>query len=571
MVDSPIRFDDEPRISFENPLPEEEAARQKRIQTIRETGDDVGKSAVAGVRSGVEGTLGMVGDASKWQRKRVADLLRFLNAPESVVLGAQKYMPTLSTVLNPGRDIGSRISGGDPDMPTTEAIHEKVQPYAPEMTNYEPKTTAGEYAKTGGEFATGIIGPGGPMRWARRGVTDVVAPALGSETMGQMTKGGPLEGPARFLGGLLAGPAAREQVKAGPITPDAQYLRDRGIDLSAGQATNSRTLKTLETELGGGAYEDLVERQRRQFSDQAMRETGAPPGTNARSEEMVDQYERLGQQYGAIEAGAGDVPFDTTYQQQLIDAQRQYRRRTGTGSGPTMVDDTLASVGAILRQNPANPSINGEQLATLRHDLGRDIRAARDSGDVASMETLQAYQDTLNTALETHLQQVNPQQAGQLAETNRQYRNYLEAERAVTGSAAGGEAGAAAGVITPTNLRNAIRSVEGRRALALARGDLTELANAGTTTMMNSPPQSGTAARTMARAAPAAAGAMFFGGAPPSAIGAAAGGIAAPWVAGRALMSQPVQEFLMQAPSRERQALAAILAANQTDKGGGGW
>lgn len=559
-------------LSFDNPLPEEEKARQSKLQSFKDTGVDMAKSGVAGVRSGIEGTGGMVGDISQWQRRKVGDIMRAIGAPEGLVRKAQEYAPTISTMLNPGKAIVSQFTGASPDAPTSEDISSTVDPYLPEVTKHEPTTRMGKYAKTVGEFAPGLIGGGGLRQLGQRLVGDVIAPAIGSETMGQMTEGTMFEGPARFLGGLIGGPALREQFKAGPITEDAQLLRDRGVDLSAGQATNSRTLKTLESELGGGTYDALIERQRRQFSDQVMQETGAAPGTNARPEELNAEYDRLGRQYRAIEAAAGDVPLDVAAQQRLMDAQSQFRARTGTqANAPTIVDDYLSRIGTMLRQNPANPSINGDQLSGLRHDLGVEIKAARDAGDSHAVDALTAYQDTLNAALEAHLQRVNPDMAGQLAETNRQYRNYLDVERAVTGSAAGGEAGAAAGVITPTNLRGAIRATEGRRALALARGDLTELANAGTTTIMNAPSNSGTAARTAARTAPAAAGAVFGMGGSPEAAAAVAGATVAPWAAGRGLMSRPVQEYLMQAPSRERQALAAILAAQQEGNGGGGW
>lgn len=72
---------------------------------------------------------------------------------------------------------------------------------------YQPKTSAGEYARTIGEYAPAALAPGGGflsslLRFA-------VLPGLASETAGQLTKGSAAEPWIRALAGLAAaGPSA---------------------------------------------------------------------------------------------------------------------------------------------------------------------------------------------------------------------------------------------------------------------------------------------------------------------------------------------------------------------------
>ncbi|RWO34733.1 MAG: hypothetical protein EOS10_00050 [Mesorhizobium sp.] len=92
-------------------------------------------------------------------------------------------------------------------------------------TDYQPKTTAGEYTRTAAEFAPNAIGPGGPLRK----LLQVALPAAASETGGQLTDGTALEPYARVVGALLGGGAST--VGAGrsiPKTPTAQEIFKEG-------------------------------------------------------------------------------------------------------------------------------------------------------------------------------------------------------------------------------------------------------------------------------------------------------------------------------------------------------
>lgn len=150
------------------------------------TTEDVVRSGAAGLRQGIEAIPGMFGDigalgdmAGGWVAKNV-----FGATDEQIAKGKEK------------------IGGGlMPPMPTTAAIHDATSQVVGE--SYEPQTVAGEYARTAGQFAPAAITPGGPIRKA----ANVLAPAVASETAGQMAKGSDYEPLARVAGAVVGGGA----------------------------------------------------------------------------------------------------------------------------------------------------------------------------------------------------------------------------------------------------------------------------------------------------------------------------------------------------------------------------
>ena len=137
---------------------------------------------------------------------------------------------------------------------------------------YEPRTTAGEYAQTLGEFAAPGALPGEAARsastiaskasrYARDFAGNVAAPALLSEGAGQMTEGTGLEGPARFVGAVTgnAAVAANRSFNApesvirratGEMT-DADW--QRAIDLQSNQTGIRLTGPEAIAQATGGA------------------------------------------------------------------------------------------------------------------------------------------------------------------------------------------------------------------------------------------------------------------------------------------------------------------------------
>lgn len=144
--------------------------------------EDIGKSVVSGVGSGVAGVLGMPRD--------IADLTQMGVEYAAGKLGYDgKNAGKVFSAVNPTSYLPS---GGD------------VQGAAEQVTGkfYEPHTLPGEFARTVGEFAPSAVA--GPGSIGRKAVMTVV-PAVASEAAGQATKGTEAEPYARAAAALIGG------------------------------------------------------------------------------------------------------------------------------------------------------------------------------------------------------------------------------------------------------------------------------------------------------------------------------------------------------------------------------
>lgn len=140
---------------------------------------------------------------------------------------------------------GRAVLGMDPASPETVQARQAARAHgvngyvygaqdaarsAVSAVSHKPETTAGEFARTVGEFAVpgAALGTGGRVA---RAVGDVIVPALVSETAGQVLKGTGYEDVGRLAGGVAGGAAtgaarayrAPESVvrrAAGNVSPD---------------------------------------------------------------------------------------------------------------------------------------------------------------------------------------------------------------------------------------------------------------------------------------------------------------------------------------------------------------
>ena len=157
---------------------------------------DVGASALSGAGRGIAdlaGLPGTIGDA--------------VNSGLSWVTGLPELpkSPLSGSTLRGGL---STVTGGASD--------------------YQPETTAGEYARTVGEFAPGAVAFGGTglANVAR----NLVAPAVTSETAGQLTEGTEAEPYARIVGALAGGMGANALARS----PQAKLPTAKEIKQAAG-------------------------------------------------------------------------------------------------------------------------------------------------------------------------------------------------------------------------------------------------------------------------------------------------------------------------------------------------
>lgn len=205
-----------------------EQQRQERADQAQErvdTGVDMARSLGTGIQQGISGFLGMAGDA----REGAAMLLRHLGLNErDADLAARLWT-------------GPLTGGASINSPSTGEITETIE-NVQGRPQYEPQTTAGEYARTVGQFAPAVVAPVraaaaaapnatariaqqvAPMTRASRAVT----PAVASETAGQLTEGTEAEPWARLIAGLAGGGVNEGFVHAlrrNGRTPDERALR----------------------------------------------------------------------------------------------------------------------------------------------------------------------------------------------------------------------------------------------------------------------------------------------------------------------------------------------------------
>jgi hypothetical protein len=252
--------------------------------------------------------------------------------------------------------------------------------------------------------------------------------------------------------------------------------------------------------------------------------------------EVIDNaFTRIGDDFDRL-AARNTMRPDTRFGRDMRASIDEYRGLVSPPNRAPVIDNFEAEIGTALARNRG--AIPGDTYQSLRSRLERAARAAKAQPEVA--DTLRDMRLALDAAMERSMQRTGSRDLGAWQQARRQYRNMLVIEKAATGA---GE-NAAMGVISPPQLRQATVAM-GRRAYARGRGDFADLARAGEA-VLRQLPQSGTAPRAYVQGLPAAGGAALgamFGG-PVGAAAGALGAMAAPPLAGRLLMSRPVQAYL---------------------------
>jgi hypothetical protein len=185
----------------------------------------------------------------------------------------------------------------------------------------------------------------------------------------------------------------------------------------------------------------------------------------------------------------------------------------------------------VQRVNANGGKLSGTEYQMIRSDLSR---AAKSTGNQTLSAAFKGIRDALDEAMD---RSINPQDVGAWKLLRKQYGNYKVLEKA----AGGGGEGAGFGLINPAQLRIAASSGN-RGAFARGASDFTDLAKAGQE-VMKPLANSNTAVRAAVRSVGIPLGSANFGGLIAGLPGAAVG-VAAPYVAGRTLMSAPVQRYL---------------------------
>lgn len=411
-----------------------------------ETADDVARSATTGLyRAGV-GFGGQQGDVrelveagARWGAERGGA------TPQA----AENFVGTVSNLVTAA--FPALRGPGGVNAPTSQEIDETIAPSLPESvrgwTQHEPRTTAGEYARTVGEFAPALASPG---RTTER-VARTVVPAVVSETAGQVTEGTALEPWARLAGALGSSginEAFLQVLSRQSLTADQRALRlmmreleDQGQDpadivrqanILLRQAPTEEVL--LETLGPGGlrmarAVAAMGEGRGRSIADEAlsaraegqpsMRQTTARPGQRAVSsirDRIADEAVRM------------TAPQQTRGPRNYWDALDALRTaRAGQGRDAYRaayeagLDQTAAQTEIIplmLDGAPEALASGARQLDTEALRLRAMLSDARMSG--ASAQDLDAIQTQLDDAIAAgrQLQQLAGVRTGQAQPPN---------------------------------------------------------------------------------------------------------------------------------------------------------
>lgn len=352
-------------------------------------GEDVAKSGASGLARGVAdlaGLPGTVGDA--------------LNAGGEWVM-RKMGLPTRSEAM--------QARGLDPSDPMGgNAMRGYLSSATGGATDYQPQTTAGEYARTFGEFApAAVAGPGGLLRKAAM----TTVPAVASETAGQVTKGTEYEPWAR-VGGALAGgiaSAGRGNVAAeaskGAVSrealksrTDALYgaLRQQGIKYdsnawnqtigSMGQALHKEGIRPSQAEDVFKYVDDLMKSANHSLDFDDINSLHQAVGQSAR-DAAAQQKGVVAKAWGIVQdkldefEASAPLMTNTGVPQDLLNRTRQVARRAALQNiKQRTIDkvvrdaDTYASgqeagirngIGNLLRSKKGEQLFKGEERKAL--------------------------------------------------------------------------------------------------------------------------------------------------------------------------------------------------------------
>lgn len=502
--------------------------------------NDMWHSAGAGLRRGTEFLIGMPGDVNDFTQRTASRVSRALFG-DQITNDIRDQMP-----------MGLRSTGVM--TPDVQAVSQQYL-----GDTYEPKTRPGRYTRSVAEQVPGaVVGPGGI--WTK--LATALFGGVGAEAGGELGAKFGHETAGRVIGGLaggFAGARGADALAGGPSAPEAAreanvaLMQREGVPLTAGQQTGSTFAKNLESELGGSSYENFMDTQKTNFTDATMRRLGEAGGS-ALPENLAAARTRIGGAFDQL-AGSTAVPFDQPLQNELLNTAVDYTQ-VAPQVAP-VVEGLMNRMGQMAAQNGGVlAGDNYKEMVTKLRELGA-------SADVPTSEALTGFRNALDDAVERNL---SGPQLQAWRDARQQYANLMTVERTMTGAGVD----AANGMVAPGRLRTAISGGgNGPAAIAEGRANLTDLANAGVSTMKDMPGNSGTAGRLAARAIPAAAGAALASSDPLTALGAGiAGGVAGPWLLGKAVMG-PLGQSALLGPSRDqRLLLASMMAGRQAGAGG---
>ena len=446
-------------------------------------------------------------------------------------------IPILGPHLQQWRDQANAAVYGMTPEQSREGMNKDIQANPIAATMGEATGSVAPYALAG-EFAlpARVLGMEGPLL-QRLGMTFGSQYAINAGNNMAHGQDLPTAATNAVTDAALSTPFAafgRNPAAAGPRQDAVQYLRTQGIDLTAGQARNSKGMMYAESQLGGTAAQNFSDRQLSQYTRAALRSAGINADL-ATPQVMGDAYNRIGGQFDRL-AQMTRIRGDQQLQNAILQTAVDYENLTGARN--PFLEQMTEKVGNIINTNGG--SIPGASYQSLRTDLSSAIDRAKNNPQLGTLvQSLRDMQDALNDAVERST-------SGQTREAWQRLRQQYANLMTVTDAVVKTGADAKIGIITPTALDTAVRGSMSKRQYARGYGDLNELARAGVVAMPKMP-DSGTASRVApyllgGTLGGAGSAAMNSGSVAP--IAAALGGMALPPIVGRAMLSGPGRALL---------------------------
>ncbi len=360
---------------------------------------------------------------------------------------------------------------------------------------------------------------------------------------------GPVGTTLAGIAGSLA-PYAAAQVGSRVLKPVGSFKTDeqveiinqakkQGFKLTAGQETGNERMQAAESTMrripGGGEIQRLAHDNWKVLNRNALRSIGES-GDAVTPSVLSRADDRIGSEFERITRNAnirlGDDFID--------DLARVEQEHVSVWNKSDQIKDVLdKAVGAATKGE-----LSGQEYMRIRSSLQKEAVAKITAGDANTGQALGDIAEALDNAAQRSL---SDRALADLKTARREWRNLLTLYDATTANIAGKSG---AGNLDPGALVNAVVKNRGRRVFAkspLGGGDeLADLARTATS-IRDLIPSSGTAERMFWMNALTGGGGSVLGatigGSPGAAIGYA-GGLAAPYVATKTMMSDPVQQYL---------------------------
>jgi hypothetical protein len=309
---------------------------------------DIGRSALSGIGQGALAVAGLPGDIKSGVDWLMNKALPMSPEQQAQYAGSNALVPPSTAELRAGTE-------------------RAIGPF------YQPKSTAGQYAKSIGEFApAAVTGPGGAVRKAAM----AVAPGVATEAAQTATAGTPYEVPATIAAGILGG----------------------GLAAARPAATAARTLAKTIPDVEQG-FESVV-KQRRALYDQ-LQSSGLKYDSNAWDRFVVDTTAEIGQRYYRSRApGAHAILDEMAQKMPTWNNIEQARQNAGdlvreahlnpvdAGAANTIrrkIDNFMTSTASIMKP-PGMSTAQAQTLMreargmSLREHQAKDLMALRDAG-----------------------------------------------------------------------------------------------------------------------------------------------------------------------------------------------